>query len=206
MPILRRFASALSLGLALLIVGWGALGAEDPGEALREAARAGDLARIEALLAAGAPVDAPARYGQTPLYFAAEKGHLAVAKRLVERGANVNVQDGFFGASALGMALQGGHDELARYLLAHGAEDADSALGAAIESDDLELARAALATGLIEPLDLAAARREGRRRCRVEAARDAGHGDSETAAAAAVQGGAGAGCPPYAGRYRGEPG
>jgi outer membrane protein assembly factor BamB len=160
MSLSRRFPFALSLGLVLLVSGWGALGAEDKGEALREAARAGDLARIEALLAAGAPVDAPARYGQTPLYYAAEKGHLAAAKRLVEAGANVNVRDGFFGASALEIALQSGHVELARYLLTHGAEDASSALATAIERDDPELAQAALATGLIEPLDLAAARRE----------------------------------------------
>src|SRR5918992_2382238 len=160
MSLSRRFPFALSLGLVLLVSGWGALGAEDKGEALREAARAGDLARIEALLAAGAPVDAPARYGQTPLYYAAEKGHLAAAKRLVETGANVNVRDGFFGASALEIALQSGHVELARYLLTHGAEDASSALATAIERDDPELAQAALATGLIEPLDLAAARRE----------------------------------------------
>jgi outer membrane protein assembly factor BamB len=146
----RRCCSALVFGFAFLITGL-CLGADDPGEALREAARAGDLARVDALLAAGAPVDAPARYGQTPLYFAAEKGHLAVAKRLVERGANVNAADGFFGASALEMALQGEHFELARYLMAHGAEDAASAL---------ELARAALATGFLEPLDLAAARKE----------------------------------------------
>jgi outer membrane protein assembly factor BamB len=155
----RRRSALLSCALVLLAAALAA-GAGDPGEALREAARAGDLAKVDALLAAGAPVDAPARYGQTPLYFAAEKGHLAVAKRLVERGANVNAQDGFFGASALEMALQGEHRELARYLLAQGAEDAVSALFAAIESDDLELARAALATGLLEPLDLAAARRQ----------------------------------------------
>jgi outer membrane protein assembly factor BamB len=160
MPISRRCRSALSCGLVLFVAAARGAGAEDPGEALREAARAGDLTRIEALLAAGVPVDAPARYGQTPLYFAAEKGHLAAARRLVERGANVNARDRFFGASVLDMALQGGHRELARYLLAHGAEDAPSALAAAIESDDLELARAALATGLLEPLDLAAARRE----------------------------------------------
>lgn len=154
----RRRPALLFCGLVLLVAALAA-GADDPGEALREAARAGDLARIEALLASGVPVDAPARYGQTPLYFAAEKGHLAVARRLVERGANVNAKDGFFGASALDMALQGGHQELARYLLAHGAEGADAALATAIESDDPELARAALATGLLEPLDLAAARR-----------------------------------------------
>ncbi len=159
MPLSRRCPFALAFALAVL-AGWSSLGAEDPGEALREAARAGDLARIEALLVAGAPVDAPARYGQTPLYFAAEKGHLAAAKRLVERGANVNARDSFFGATVLDLALQGGHVELARYLLAHGAEGADSALATAIERDDPELARAALATGFLEPLDLAAARRE----------------------------------------------
>jgi len=155
----RRRSGLLSCGLVLLAAA-SAAGAGDPGEALREAARAGDLTRVEALLAAGAPIDAPARYGQTPLYFAAEKGHLAVVRRLVERGANVNARDGFFGFSALEIALQGRHLELARHLLAHGAEDAASALEAAIESDDLELARAALASGFLEPLDLAAARRE----------------------------------------------
>lgn len=160
MIVSRRARSiVLSCSFVFLLAAFAA-GAGDPGEALREAARAGDLKQVDALLAAGAPVDAPARYGQTPLYFAAEKGHLAVVKRLVERGANVNVEDGFFGASALEMALQGGHVELARYLLAHGAEDAISALGMAIENEDVELARAALATGLIEPLDLAALRRE----------------------------------------------
>jgi outer membrane protein assembly factor BamB len=161
MTVSRRCRSALSFGFLMFLfaAAWAA-GADDPGEALRRAAGAGDLAQVDALLASGVPVDAPARYGQTPLYFAAEKGHLAVARRLVERGANVNVRDRFFGASVLDMALGGGHSELARHLLAHGAEDAASALGAAIESDDLELARAALATGLLEPLDLAAARRE----------------------------------------------
>lgn len=158
MTVSRRCCFALCFGLTLLFAAFGASGA-DSGEALREAARAGDLKRVEELLAAGVPVDAPARYGQTALYFAAEEGHLEVVRRLVERGANVNVQDSFFGASALGMALNGGHVELARHLLAHGAEDAASALGLAIERDDLELARAALATGFLEPLDLAAARR-----------------------------------------------
>ncbi len=160
MIVSRRFRSVLSFGFAVLCAAVCAAGADDPGEALREAARAGDLARVDKLLAAGAPVDAPARYGQTPLWFAAEKGQLEVARRLVERGANVNVQDRFFGSSVLQMALGGGNLELARYLLAHGAEDAASALGTAIERDDLELARAALATGLLEPLDLAAARRQ----------------------------------------------
>jgi outer membrane protein assembly factor BamB len=152
------------LGLVLLLSALAALTptaarADDPGEALRDAARTGDLARVDALLAAGTPVDAAARYGQTALYYAAEKGHLEIAKRLIEKGANVNVRDRFFGASALDMALQAKNAELVRYLLAHGAEDASSALVDAIERDDVELARAALATGFVEPLDLAAVRR-----------------------------------------------
>jgi outer membrane protein assembly factor BamB len=161
MPTTRTFRSPLPRVLALVaIIAARSAGAEDQGEALREAARAGDLPRIEALLAAGVAVDAPARYGQTPLYFAAEKGHLAAARRLIEAGANVNTRDSFFGASVLDNALSGGHVELARHLLSHGADDAAAALTTAVESDNLELARAALATGLLEPLDLLAARRE----------------------------------------------
>ena len=155
----RRFALAAALVLLAVPLAAPAAPADDRGEALREAARAGDVAGIDALLAAGVPVDAPARYGQTPLYYAAEEGHLEAARRLVEAGADVDVRDGFFGASPLALALWGEHFELARYLLAQGAEDAAQALLAAVQRDDLELARAALATGLIEPLDLAAARR-----------------------------------------------
>jgi outer membrane protein assembly factor BamB len=157
----RRRLAALAASLVLVAVPLAAAPAPstgDPGEALREAARAGDLAQIESLLAAGAPVDAPARYGQTPLYLAADKGHLEAVRRLVEAGADVNVRDGFFRASPLALALSGEHYEVVRYLLDHGAEDAPLALDAAIERDDVELARAALATGFIEPLDLAAAR------------------------------------------------
>jgi outer membrane protein assembly factor BamB len=155
----RRSRSALVGGFALLVLAARVAAAEDRGESLREAARAGDLARIDALLAAGVAVDAPARYGQTPLYFAAEKGQLQAARRLVERGADVNARDSFFGASVLDMALDGKSFELARFLLAKGAQDAPAALAAAIQNDDLELARAALATGLVEPLDLRAARK-----------------------------------------------
>ena len=45
-------------------------------------------------------MDAPARHGQTALFFAAGEGHLEVARLLLEHGANANVHDGFFGQSA----------------------------------------------------------------------------------------------------------
>ena len=203
----RRSRAAFVGGIALFVfaIARTARGADDPGEALREAARAGDLARIDALLAAGVAVDAPARYGQTPLYFAAEKGQMAAARRLVERGANVNARDTFFGSTVLSQALGSKNSELARYLLAKGARDAAAALAVAIENDDLELARAALATGFVEPLDLLAARK----------AVEGGAGASlrGTLAAATVKPrqrppyqAPSARLPLYAGRYRLEPG
>ena len=79
---------------------------------------------------------------------------------LVERGARVNARDRFFKSSALEQALASGHQDVALFLLKHGADDADEALRRAIEKGDLELARAALDTGRVEPLDLAAARRQ----------------------------------------------
>jgi hypothetical protein len=46
-------------------------GAPDRGEELRDAALAGDVAKVRALLDAGVPVDAPApRHGQTALILA----------------------------------------------------------------------------------------------------------------------------------------
>ena len=68
--------------------------APDRGEALRDAARAGDLATVTRLLDAGVPVDAKApRHGQTPLLFAAGEGRLDVVRLLVERGADVNARE-----------------------------------------------------------------------------------------------------------------
>jgi outer membrane protein assembly factor BamB len=131
----------------------------DQGEALRAAAAAGNLADVQALLDAGVAVDAPARHGNTPLLFAADKGHLDVARLLVARGADVNARERFFGATPLGAALQGKHTPVALFLLEKGAADAASALDEAVERANLELAKAALATGRIDRLDLLAARR-----------------------------------------------
>jgi outer membrane protein assembly factor BamB len=133
----------------------------DPGEELREAARRGDLAQVQVLLAAGAAVDAPApRHGHTALIFAAQEGHAEVARFLIEQGADVNARESFFGTTPLRAALYGGHLELARFLLARGATQAADALATAIERGDLELAKAALAGGRIRPLELKAARQQ----------------------------------------------
>jgi outer membrane protein assembly factor BamB len=153
---------ALILGLLLLLIPAAAMGAPpaDPGEQLRAAAGAGDEAKVRALLDAGTPVDAPARHGRTALLEASFKGHLGVARLLIERGANPSVREAFFGMTAIDGALENGNLELLKLLLDKGADFADQVLFTAIDRDDAGLVKMALATGRIEPLDLAAARKE----------------------------------------------
>jgi outer membrane protein assembly factor BamB len=94
--------------------------AQSANEALFEAARAGDVARIEAALAQGADVNATSRYNVTALIFAASNGRLEAVRALVARGANVNAQDSFYRSSAAGMATSNGHVDVAVYLLQNG--------------------------------------------------------------------------------------
>jgi uncharacterized protein len=85
------------------------------------AAQAGDLATVDALLAAGAKVDpAEEAVGYPPLVLAAEYGNLAVVRRLVEAGAVIDRRDNL-GMTALLFASAKGQLEIARYLLAKGA-------------------------------------------------------------------------------------
>ena len=125
-----------------------AIPAQEPSaqaEALWDAARNGDRAKVAALLEAGVDVNVRTRYGVTALIFAADKGRLEVVRLLVERGADVNAQDTFYGTSAIGMALGSGHHDIARYLLEHGSGGAPMALTAGIRAGHVALVRAALA-------------------------------------------------------------
>lgn len=91
----------------------------DQAEDLREAARRGDLAKAKALLDAGVPVDAKNRYGATALFFAADKGHLALIQLLLERGASTEVSDTFYGMTPVVRAIDRKHGESAILLLKH---------------------------------------------------------------------------------------
>jgi ankyrin repeat protein len=68
--------------------------ADSTGEpALLRAAKIGNLDVVDALLEAGAAVDAPdPGFQQTPLMAAARGGYAPVVKRLIERGAQINAQ------------------------------------------------------------------------------------------------------------------
>jgi bla regulator protein BlaR1 len=88
--------------------------------ALVDAADAGDLADVRALLDQGARVDAVVDGDGSPLICAAREGHLAIVRLLLERGADVNLSvpgDG----NALIMAAREGHAEVVQVLLEHGA-------------------------------------------------------------------------------------
>jgi ankyrin repeat protein len=104
----------------------------DQGEALRSAAAAGRLAEVQALLDAGVAVDAPARHGNTALLFAAEKGHLDVARLLVASVSDFNARELFFGASPLVAALKCKHSAVELFLLEKCASDASLALVEAV--------------------------------------------------------------------------
>ena len=119
--------------------------AQSANEALFEAARAGDIPRIEMALAQGASINATSRYNVTPLIFAASNGRLDAVKLLVARGANVNAEDSFYHATAAGMALGNGHVDIAVFLLQNGWEGgADDLALFGVQSDNATLVKTAL--------------------------------------------------------------
>ena len=109
----------VSFALALLIAG------QVAAAELHDAARRGDLAAVEKLLAAGAQVDATDGSGATPLYLAAGEGHAAVAARLLAAGANPrHPASGPFGSTGtpIHVAARYGHLEVVRLLLKAGVD------------------------------------------------------------------------------------
>jgi outer membrane protein assembly factor BamB len=153
-----RFVLRTVLVVVSIAAAAGATSELERGEALREAARAGDLTAVRQLLDAGTPVDEPARHGVTALRVAAEKGHRAVVELLVDRGANIDAIETFFGSSVLATTLGEGHRDLALWLVGKGAKDRLGALEWALENDDVEFAKAVIARGPLDRLELAALR------------------------------------------------
>ena len=87
--------------------------------ALLKAATAGDTAKVQALLAGGADVDAKERNGATALMLAAYNGHTTTVRALLSGGANLNAAEGN-GATALMLATSAGHVDTVQALLAAG--------------------------------------------------------------------------------------
>ncbi len=90
---------------------------------LHDAAKSGDTAAVEQLLAAGADVDEKDAALNTALHWAADKGHLAVIRLLVAKGADINARD-LSDWTPLLHAVEVGdkYAEAVKFLIANGAE------------------------------------------------------------------------------------
>src|SRR5271170_3505133 len=74
------------------------------------------------LIRRGLSLDLKDSYSQTPLSWAAEKGHEAVVKLLLEKGAELETKDKRHGQPPLSWAAEKGHEAVVKLLLEKGAE------------------------------------------------------------------------------------
>ena len=70
---------------------------------------------------------------------------------LIERGADVNVKDTFYGEVPLGWALSHGHAEIVKLLLDKGAAGSERALMTGVQDGKVEIVRVAVEKGGIKP-------------------------------------------------------
>lgn len=113
---------------------------------------------VEALLAAGADVNATSRESMkvTPLQSAAAAREVAIARVLIAHGANVNARDGESKFTPLHEAAATGQIDLATLLLDQGADvnarmsDGKTPLGFALERNQTEMAAFLRARGAVQ--------------------------------------------------------
>ena len=137
------------LALAFVSICATGLATQDVNGDLIEAVRQNDSTRVEALIAKGANVNASWRYGETPLFFACDRGFTQVVKVLLEHGAEVNIKDTFYGMTPVMRAAYKDHVDVVKMLLARGAS-ADSVLMSGAEYGKLDLVKAALDSGKVK--------------------------------------------------------
>ncbi|CAH0049287.1 unnamed protein product [Clonostachys solani] len=91
--------------------------------ALTASCRTGQVDVVNRLLSSGAGMSLPSLEGYTPLCIAVDQGYIAVARVLLEAGADVNVRDiEEIGRTPLIWASSHGHLELAKLLVDNGAD------------------------------------------------------------------------------------
>lgn len=127
------------------------------GDKLFEAASAGDVAATKNLLAGGADVNAKGLYDQTPIFFAADRGHLEVVRVLIDAGAKLDVKDSFYSMTPISRAAMKKRYDVIKLMLEKGSDGASQLLMQAANGDDTELAKAVIASGKAAPTDMSAA-------------------------------------------------
>ncbi len=117
-----------------------------PGE-LNVAARAGDLERVKALLAAGASVAERDSLGGTPLHDAAWAGDLAIVQYLLDKGADPNARHLESGSTPLDYAVITNHRDVVEMFLLRGSRVGPAALHLAANRGYGEVVRLLIAKG-----------------------------------------------------------
>lgn len=118
MSVFMRFLVCFFFSFLLLNNVWAASLALD--QELREAASEGDKKRLTSLIEKGANIDAPGKYGKTPLMYAAELGNTDVIGVLLSHNAAVNARTKS-GSTALTFASENGHESVTAMLVQLGA-------------------------------------------------------------------------------------
>lgn len=119
------------------------------GSGLMIGAWEGNLDLMRLFIERGADINRANANGETPIVMAAWRGNLAAVKWLLERGAQINAPKRQW--SALHYAVFAGHEEVADYLLAQGADiDAQSTNGSSVLMMAIYEGRQDLAKKLIE--------------------------------------------------------
>lgn len=121
------------------------------------ATRKGDVAKVKALLDKGVSANAKSDYGQTPLFFACDRGNLEMVRLLIDHGADVNVEDTFYHASPLSWAAQKDRVEVVKLLLDHGAKSAEDVVMMGVQGKKADLVKAGLDKGGIKKEGLSSA-------------------------------------------------
>lgn len=121
MPLTRRQALAALTGVATGHILTSVARAQETGMAggLIEAVNSGDVTRVSAEIAKGAPLEQRDAAKRTPLLLATRADHVEIARLLIEAGADVNAKDNIRDTPFLYAGAEGRNDIL-RLILATG--------------------------------------------------------------------------------------